>query len=711
MRNFFRMIRLKYFFKDHDDQRPRDKSTSGLKPPSTFTPLTSMVSPEIISFENKIISKMKNLVQTKNKHRDNLSKVERTALKNLADNELFVIKPADKGGGVVLWGIELYRAEVKKQLERITFYKPLPCDPTPRIRDEISSLMDHAESEGWIDTDEKAFLLQAHPITPAFYCLPKIHKHREVPPGRPIVAAIGSILEPLSIYSDFILRPFVKMMRSYVQDTTQMIKILDTIVVGPTDILVTLDVEALYTSIPQMKCVRIMGQYLEKRRDKTVPTSFIQECIRLALTNNFFIEEDRFYLQQHGTSMGSSFAPDLANLFMDDLETRSVYADHNPFKHLMKTWVRYIDDVFMLWGGTEIELNSFITWVNDQDECINFTMTFNQEKIPFLDLEIFKDAENKLGTTLFRKATDKNTLLLFDSFHPQSLRQNLPFGQFLRVRRNCTHKEEFEIHSKDLTTRLRARGYPSHIVRRSMRRAKNTPRHRCLTPQPRVIEEKITCVSTFSPISNDLRRCILKNWNIINTEDFSISKPRFAFRRMPNLRDKLVHTYKPSSKDKPTNQSTLWNLPPVVGHFRCGGCSVCELTSNMKEVDLKGRKWVLKHFTNCNSKWVVYGIRCPCGLLYIGKTKRPIRQRICEHRSCVKNQVPEKPLVAHFRSAHHGVHDIHWFIIEVITAQPRGGNRDLKLRQTEQKWIYSLDTVRNGLNISIEWSLFIHDKT
>ena len=41
-----------------------------------------------------------------------------------------VIKPADKGGAVVVWRADLYRQEALRQLNDASFYTKLNSDPT-----------------------------------------------------------------------------------------------------------------------------------------------------------------------------------------------------------------------------------------------------------------------------------------------------------------------------------------------------------------------------------------------------------------------------------------------------------------------------------------------------------------------------------------------------------------------------------------------------
>ena len=82
--------------------------------------------------------------------------------------------------------------------------------------------------------------------------LPKIHKPKRPPPGRPIVSANGCATEKISALVDIILRPIVPKTRSYLKDTGHFLQKLANYhgVITPNTLLVSLDVSALYTNIP-----------------------------------------------------------------------------------------------------------------------------------------------------------------------------------------------------------------------------------------------------------------------------------------------------------------------------------------------------------------------------------------------------------------------------------------------------------------------------
>ena len=113
----------------------------------------------------------------------NISSSEYKALRNLSNNHELVIKPADKGGAVVVWRKDLYIAEALRQLSDTTFYEHLDVDATTVYNKKIHSTINKLISEGDLPSNAKSLLI-SHPRTSRFYLLPEIHKPDN--PGRPI---------------------------------------------------------------------------------------------------------------------------------------------------------------------------------------------------------------------------------------------------------------------------------------------------------------------------------------------------------------------------------------------------------------------------------------------------------------------------------------------------------------------------------------------
>ena len=102
-----------------------------------------------------------------------------------------------------------------------------------------------------IDQQAYSYLLPRRSRPAWLYILPKIHKSKQNPPGRPIVSANSHPTENISQFVDSHLNPLVPKLSSYIKDTTHFLKKLDDLKeLPPGSLLVTLDVSSLYTNIP-----------------------------------------------------------------------------------------------------------------------------------------------------------------------------------------------------------------------------------------------------------------------------------------------------------------------------------------------------------------------------------------------------------------------------------------------------------------------------
>ncbi|KAJ1150463.1 hypothetical protein NDU88_003254 [Pleurodeles waltl] len=272
----------------------------------------------------------------------------------------------------------MYRDECNRLLGNTRHYKRLSRDPTIDVQEEITFLVSKGKENNWITDHEASYLIQTNPQIPYFYILPKVHKGKIPPPGRPIVSGIGSALEPLSKFVDFFLQPIVKRIPTYLKDTTHVLLLLESIAFDKSkELLITLDVESLYTNIPQEATLEVISNLLDVHMGGSqtqTPPGFILDLAHLALTRNDFKFEDSFFLQTQGTSMGSTFAPSLACLYVDHIERHTILHEDNPYRDQIKLWKRYIDDVLLIWTGSKEEAQAFAIWLNRANPFLTFTM-------------------------------------------------------------------------------------------------------------------------------------------------------------------------------------------------------------------------------------------------------------------------------------------------------------------------------------------------
>ena len=230
----------------------------------------------------------------------NLSPAETTALKNLKQRKEMIIKPADKGGKIVLWPRRSYVEGANKQLGDASFYEEQTEDKTPTLAMEIETFLSHLLSKGHIDVDCYSFLTPpANVKTPTFYMLPKIHK--EGCPGRPIISGCQSPTVALSQYLDFYLKPIVKGIPSFIKDTNHFLQTILSLKtqIKPGNILVTMNVKSLYTNIPQDLGIQCCQAAMEEFYQGALPLPLhdLRQMFTFTLKQNYFEFYNKLYLQ------------------------------------------------------------------------------------------------------------------------------------------------------------------------------------------------------------------------------------------------------------------------------------------------------------------------------------------------------------------------------------------------------------------------------
>lgn len=158
--------------------------------------------------------------KVKNPQKNNMSKKERNAIKELKQDKSLIVKKADKGGGAtVVMDRQRYVEEAQGQLNDDKVYRKLTHDPTFEIKKLIDETLDVACDSGIIPPEIKSALKNDNPIVPLLYMVPKIHKDLTRPPGRPIVSGVNSVLEPIAIYVDGYLQKITKKLSNSLKDT------------------------------------------------------------------------------------------------------------------------------------------------------------------------------------------------------------------------------------------------------------------------------------------------------------------------------------------------------------------------------------------------------------------------------------------------------------------------------------------------------------
>uniref|UniRef100_A0A8C5MHD2 Reverse transcriptase domain-containing protein n=1 Tax=Leptobrachium leishanense TaxID=445787 RepID=A0A8C5MHD2_9ANUR len=549
LQKFKKNLCLKKYFLKNPINRPSTFQFyhhTNLKEKSTFFP-KSLISQEINTFEEMIMTDLSKLkAPTKS---NNLTSKERDVLKKLASNDKIEIKPADKGGGTVIMSTEYYRNESNRILNDENTYRKLNKNPGKDIQDKFVQYLEEGHVLGILNDQEFRYLKIEHPKIPVFYFLPKIHKDLFKPPGRPIISGIGSVSSRLSEYIDHQLQPFVINTTAHLKNTTEILNILNYIKWEDDLLLVTSDVQSLYTIIPHRNGLEATEHFLKKGEIlQPEQIVFILEGIRLILENNYFYSQGDFYLQVNGTAMGSRFAPSYANLFMAFWE-ESFLSEH---QNNLVCYKRYIDDIFLIWKGGIHTLEVFLEELNRNERGIVLTTTWSHERINFLDLSIFIE-DGKIKTETFFKKVDVNSFIETTSCHLPQWLDGIPKSQFLRVRRNCTDLDAYDIQSDKLRTDFLEKGYDQDKLEYTRNEVRSIERANLLKVKPKIETQfaaDVPFIFSYNAQNQPIRKLIKKYWPILRKDpllkEILPEKPRMICRGAGNLKMKIAqkHTKK-----------------------------------------------------------------------------------------------------------------------------------------------------------------------
>ena len=143
---------------------------------------------------------------------------------------------------------------------------------------------------------------------------------------------------------------------------------------------------------------------------------FISNLTHQVLTKNYFKFNDKLYKQIQGTAMGTRMAPNYAIIFMHYLETNFL----SNYPKQPKIWLRFRDDIFMIWKEGKPELEKFLDAFNSYHPTIKFMHTIDENEIPFMDTVVYRSPTNRIHTRIFHKPTDQKHYLHYHSVHPKT---------------------------------------------------------------------------------------------------------------------------------------------------------------------------------------------------------------------------------------------------------------------------------------------------
>jgi len=574
----------------------------------------------------------------------NLTPKQRTALRNLKNNEDLQISIADKTSEFVVMPKEDHIRTTTTHLDNGNVYKKIdiPQDKlgkqkyidklTKTLEDDVNSTFKKIAKNRNLPQDVTNLLMSHHTTLATARVMLKTHKYTseqiktlnpDTMKTRPIVSGCNSPFHKILWFVCHILSPLMNLVPSHLKNTHDFLRRIRNIT--PNDLksltFFTADVEALYTNINVLTAIEDVMEFAKENRQSIstygLHLSDLQELLETTLGKSYFVYNSQVYLQLLGLFMGTNPAPILATVKMWKLEKFSVYVD---LRITLPTYSRFYDD---LNGATtnrrKAQQLCNLIEQQDPDKLIKLTVDYpdNQnDYVPFLNTEIKIDSDGIVHSRLYRKPQKKPLTLHYNSHHTTRTKNATVESMYNTAEAVSNNRENEKYSEKMIDQLLINNGYNDRVLDAIKNKRKRRKRS----------NQKVQ--------NKDQDGAILK---LPYVNETTSRKYRDAVRHS-GLSIKIVEKPGRKLKDLLTDSRPLDKKSCTTSN-----CRTCAALTDGE----------------CTTTNTVYHITCEvdnCTENYGGETYRPLKCRFDEHYRSAANPTAksyeDKPLAKHYRESH-----------------------------------------------------------
>lgn len=398
--------------------------------------------------------------------------------------------------------------------------------------------------------------------------------------------------------------------------------------------------------------------------------------------------------------MGTPMAVNYANCFMGKYEKHLLNSYEQQYGKRPALWLRFIDDVFVVWQGSAEEFKHFIHFCEhfaaskQYKSQIRFTSSGPSSSAVFLDTTVTVNDDGTLSTDLYTKPTASFQYLHHSSYHNPPVTTSLPKSQFMRIRRICSNITDYDRHVKRFTEHFVKRKFHRKKVEETAQSVREMNREDLLTYKKPQTNERIPLVLTYhhkfegfgSAMKTAYKRASAK---FPALQSLFPQPPMIAFRRTRNIRDKIIranhHGRQQEQREDHAEVSVGRSLlARQMNHTR----SITNRKTN-RTLNIEGGP--------ASTVGAIYAAECTKHhSIYIGQTERQLNLRFNNHRSDVEKQPHVCKLTEHFHNNNCNLQsDLQVSVLEQVT-----GSKALR-EYKEDRWITRLQTTApGGMNAS-----------
>ena len=426
------------------------------------------------------------------------------------------------------------------------------------------------------------------------YGTSKVHKQGY--PVRPIVSMINTPEYKLAKHLDKVIKPHIPG-KYLISSNAEFLQRLHEFEQRDGDWCISFDIVSLFTNIPLKETINIIANDMHPDESEIKSRMSLVKVLECA-TGGIFSHRGKLFQQRDGVTMGNPLAPTLANYMLGHLE--KTLFDHNLEDSQPAFYSRYVDDIFCVFRKG-IGFQDFLARLNGMHDNIKFTYEIGGNSMPFLDVMVTLDV-GSITSTVFRKKTNTNVLLNYNSVCPTSWKKGLIKCFLHRANTVCSDDNQLMQEINKLKNIFQSNGYPETFFDK----AKNEYMEKIrLRKKDNLIKsnENDEKNKTNSPDPNS------------SLEDKIVEFDKRPFLKIPFIgRDSILYGRRVQNllrKENYTDFRIVYETTKIQDSFKLKDASSKEIVSK-----------------------IVYRYTCPGDqdVQYIGYSKRSLRERFLEHR-------------------------------------------------------------------------------
>lgn len=517
----------------------------------------------------------KTLKQSNYNSKSNLSLNENQVLRKIVSYDNLRITKSDKGGQIVVLDKHHYHDEILNLLKD-ECYKKLKKNPLETYHTKVKK---HLKSCNTLDPVTIRKLIPKNYQPPRLYALPKTHKEKLK--FRPIVSNVGTSNHKIAQLIAKKFSHFMKLNTYTVSNSKEFVDIIKVLKLNEPDLLASFDVVSLFTKVPVDEAIDCFENRLINANLSAIEINDIITLTKLCVESPFFVYDGQYYEQTDGLPMGSPLSPLLADIFLDYIECKAL----NNYHEKPLIWIRYVDDIFLIWNFGKDSLATFHNYLNKQHPKIEFTLELMcNNSLPFLDVHV-KKVNNHIETSVYRKPFSVTTIPHNRSSHPLSQKMSSFYTLIYRALHICSNETYLNSELDFLKLVALDRGFNPNVVDKARQK--------------------------FISSNDVAKRTTLKA--------FDKNNPIVCLPFYPILSSKIANNFK-----------TTYNCNIAFRPIKKIADLLKSLKDPIKREDKPG----------------IYSFKCECNKEYIGQTERSLNKRGKEHMADIKHKRVEKSALA-----------------------------------------------------------------